>query len=244
MSGAVMTKETIDPDLKSDFLSYLKHKRKPNLINNYLYFVEKKYHLHPVASPFHKMIFRSLEEALEILEGEGKLWRETRLLVGRRDSVVNEETKKVYICPFSGKVFADNTHPNPQDAIYDWVAHCPENTERKDGLVVKRFYVSEDPEIIKNYIEVRDAPVMKVVFSSVVTGEIFNSKEAVVEEFTKRYVKSFTLEEIQNQNRFEIEKNFLNFIQSQLAEEKLTDFIETLSEHEEFLPYVREWLEG
>ena len=79
--------------------------------------------------------------------------RQTEIKIQVGKPTVNAQTKKVYICPFTGKVFGDNTHPNPQDAIYDWVSRCPENTERVNGLKVKRCYVSEDPEIIQNYIE-------------------------------------------------------------------------------------------
>lgn len=74
------------------------------------------------------------------------------------------QQRKIYICPFTGKVFGDNTHPNPQDAIYDWVSKCPENKERLDGIKVKRFFVSEDPDVIKNYIQKRREPISKIVF--------------------------------------------------------------------------------
>lgn len=231
-------------DVLKDFLSYLKHKRKPDLIANYLYYVSKRDKLAPVACPRHKMIFRNLKEALEILENEGRLWRETRIHIGHESSIVNEQTKKIYICPFSGKVFADNTHPNPQDAIYDWVSKCPQNKERKDGLIVKRFFVSEDSEIIKNYIEKAHEPITKIVFASATTGALFQNKEAIIQEFKKHYVKPITLEEIQDQNRFEIEHHFLQYIQEQLDEKKITEFIESLAEHEEFLPYIQKWLEG
>ena len=243
MSEVTMVKEAIPENLRKDFLEYLKHKRKLDLLSNYLFFVSKKYNLNPIVSPKHKMIFRSLDEAMEILGKEGRIWRETRIRIGQEQAQVNEETKKIYICPFSGKVFADNTHPNPQDAIYDWVANCPQNTEKKDGLVVKRFFVSEDPEMIKNYIEKCEEPITKIVFSSALTGALYNSKEVIVEEFKKDYVKPISLEEIQSQNRFEIEPNFLHFIQNELAEEKLTEFIETLSNYEEFVPYIQKWLE-
>ena len=86
-------------------------------------------------------------------------------------------------------------------------------------------------------------PLIKVVFSSVLTGALYNSKEVIIDDFKKNYVKSISLEEIQNQNRYELESEFLQFIQSELAEAKVTKFIETLSEYKEFLPYVQKWLE-
>jgi len=146
-------------------------------------------------------------------------------------------------CPFTGKVFGDNTHPNPQDAIYDWVAKCPENKERIGGLPVKRFFVSEDPEVIKNYMSERKTSIKKVVFSSAITGKLFNSKKAVIDDFKKNHIKYLTLLEVQNQNRYEIEEKFLKFIQTQLTEERIAHFVEALSEHEEFGPYLEKWVE-
>ena len=55
-------------------------------------------------------------------------------------------------------------------------------------------------------------------------------------------MKSMTLLEVQNQNRFQIEDGFLNFIQEQLDEQKITSFVETLSNHADFLPFVEKWL--
>lgn len=236
-------KSTLDA-LKQDFLSYLKPKRKPDLITSYLHYIAKRDIVSPVACPRYKIIFKSLEDALQVLGNNDRIWRETRIIIGQETAAVNDQTKKIYICPFSGKVFANNTHQNPQDAIYDWVAKCPQNTERKDGLVVKRFFVSEDPEIIKTYIEQVDEPIEKVVFSSALTGALYLNKETILEEFKKDYVKPFALDEIQNQNRFEIEASLLKYIQEQIAEEKVSEFIEDLAEHEEFMPYIEKWLES
>jgi len=156
---------------------------------------------------------------------------------------VNEQTKKIYICPFTGKVFGDNTHPNPQDAIYDWVSQCPENTERVGGLRVKRFFVSEDPEVIKNYFTKIKEPITKIVFSSAVTGKLFNSKAAVIADFLQNQLKSLTLAEVPNQNRFQIEEHFLAFIQNQLEESKIAAFVEAMSGVEEFSSFIDQWLE-
>lgn len=140
-------------------------------------------------------------------------------------------------------MFGDNTHPNPQDAIYDWVSTCPENKERVGGLPVKRFFVSEDPEVIKNYITARKASIKKVVYSSAVTGKLFNSKAAVIEDFKKNHVKPMTFLEVQNQNRYQIDESFLGFIQNHLTEDKIAAFVEALSKHPEFEPYLEKWVE-
>lgn len=177
------------------------------------------------------------------MEEEGKLWRETEIKIQFGQPSVNKQTKRIYICPYTGKVFGDNTHSNPQDAIYDWVSKCPENTERISGLRVKRFFVSEDPDIIKNYIKEEKKPIKKLVYSSAISGKLFNSRKAVIEDFKKNGLKSMTLIEVPNQNRFHIEEKFLAFIQKSLEESQVSIFIEGLQQYEEFDPYVTKWLE-
>lgn len=240
-----MTKVVITDELKNVLSQFLHEHRPPELINTYLCFIEHKFNLQPVVFPKDKVIYQSADDAVRQLETEGKLWHETEIKIGFGNLSVNEQTKKIYICPFTGKVFGDNTHPNPQDAIYDWVSKCPENTERVGGLRVKRFFVSEDPEVIKNYItKTLKEPIKKVVYSSVLSGKLFNSKAAVVEDFKRNYLKKLSLVEVQNQNKFQIEEHFLNFIQKQLAEDKITAFVEALAEIDDFLPYVERWVEA
>lgn len=240
-----MTKVSINDDDINVLKKFLSENRPAELVNTYLCFIENKFNLQPVLFPKDKKIYQSIEDAVKYLEKEGKLWHEAEIKIGFSNQAVNDQTKKIYICPFTGKVFGDNTNPNPQDAIYDWVSKCPENTERQGGLRVKRFFISEDPEVIKNYmskIKTKE-PIKKVVFSSVLSGKLFNSKESVIEDFKKNYLKRLTLAEVQNQNRFEIEEHFLAFIQKQLVEDKVTAFVEALAEIPEFVPYVERWIE-
>lgn len=237
-----MTKIVISEDIKCDLTDFLEANPRSELVNAYLYFVEKRFDLAPVAFPRGKMIYQSVDSAVLHLEKDEELWRETQVKISVGTQAVNDLTKKIYICPFTGKVFGDNTHPNPQDAIYDWVSKCPENTERSEGLRVKRFFVSEDPEIIKNYIKPKKS-ITKVVYSSAITGKLFQTKASVLEDFRNNHVKKMTLAEIQSQNRFEIETKFLDFLQTQLDESKITAFVEALAEHEEFLPSVGRWVE-
>lgn len=236
------TSHVITEEIKKDLLKYLDHNSKADLISVYLHFLEKKYLINPVLFPKEKMIYSGLEDLVQKLEKEKKLWRETEITIQFGQQSVNEETKKIYICPFTGKVFGDNTHRNPQDAIYDWVSNCPENNERIGGLKAKRFFVSEDPEVIKNYIKERKAPVKKTVFSSAITGKLFNSKKSVIDDFKKHHIKFMTLSEVQNQNRFQIEQALLDFLQNHLTEEKIAVFVEALSEMEEFQKYLNKWL--
>lgn len=233
----------ITETLKDELIKFLKKNKKADLITTYLYYIGKKFNIKPVLFIRDKKIFQSHEELIKNLEEQGKLWRETEIKIQQGQQSVNEATKKVYICPFTGKVFADNTHPNPQDAIYDWVSKCPENTERIGGLKAKRFFVSEDPDVIKNYIVKRKEPITKIVFSSAVTGKLFNSKHAVIDDFVKNQLKSIPLEEVPNQNRFQIEEAFLDFIQKHLEETRMNAFVEALSDVEEFAPFLKQWLE-
>lgn len=240
-----MTKIVINEDDKSILRHFLAENRPAELVNTYLCFIENKFNLQPVLFPKEKKIFQSVEELIRTLEKEGKLWHEAEIKIGFSNQSVNEQTKKIYICPFTGKVFGDNTHPNPQDAIYDWVSKCPENRERQGGLRVKRFYISEDPEMIKSYLAKvkHKEPITKVVYSSVLSGKLFSSKGALLDDFKKNYLKRISLVEVQNQNRFEIEDGFLAFIQKQLVEDKITAFVEALAEVSEFQPYVERWVE-
>jgi hypothetical protein len=233
----------ITDGLKEEILQFLKKNRKADLITTYLYYLEKKFNIRPVLYAREKTVYQSQEDLVKKLEDQGKLWRETEIKIQFGQQSVNEQTKKIYICPFTGKVFGDNTHPNPQDAIYDWVSKCPENTERVGGLRVKRFFVSEDPEVIKNYIVKRKEPITKVVFSSAVTGKLFNSKQSVIEDFLKNQLKTLELVEVPNQNRYQIEEHFLAFIQAQLEESKISTFVEAVSGIKEFASYLDQWLE-
>jgi len=241
-----MSKLVITEDMKKNLQDFLQN-NPAELVNTYLCYVEHRFDLEPVVFPKDKLIYQSSEEAARILEKDGKLWHETEITISFGQAAVNEETKKIYICPFTGKVFADNTSPDPQDEIYDWVSKCPENKERMGGLRVKRFYISEDAEVIKSYIDktkLKKESVKKVVYTSVISGKLFNSKQAVLEDFKKNYLKRLSLEEVQSQNKFQIEESFLEFIQKQLVEDKITSFVEALADHKEFMPYVERWVES
>ena len=86
--------------------------------------------------------------------------------------------------------------------------------------------------------------IKKVVYSSVISGKLFNNKEAVIEDFKNNYLKNLSLVEVQNQNKYQIEERFLAFIQKYLVEEKITFFVEALAEYDVFMPYVERWIEA
>lgn len=237
-----MTVSATNSEIRKDLIKFLKKNPDSELLEVFLHFLGKKHKVLPTLFPREKTIYYSLDELIKMLEKEGKLWRETEIKIQFGQQSVNEETKKIYICPYTGKVFGDNTHPNPQDAIYDWVGKCPENKERVGGLPVKRFFVSEDPEVIRNYIKDRKPPIEKTVYSSMITGKLFNSKEAIIQDFKKHHVKFLSLYEVQNQNRFKIEDSLLQFLQAHLNQEEITRFVEELSEYKEFEPFISKWV--
>lgn len=234
----------ISDDLRDKLSAFLSENPESELVAAYLHFIQNKFKLAPVLYPKNKVIYQSAEDAVLEAGKESPLWKEAEIKITFSRESVNDQTKKIYICPFSGKVFGDNTHPNPQDAIYDWVSNCKENTERVGGLKVKRFYVSEDPEVIASFLaktKVKE-PIKRTVYSSALSGKIFNSKESVIDDFKKNYLKSMSLIEVQSQNRFKIEEKLLEFIQKQLVEDKVALFIESLADKKEFLPFIEKWL--
>ncbi len=238
-----MTKLAISEVIFKDLLDFIKKNRNTDLITVYLAYLEMANKLSPVVFMKEKKIFLSEDHLLNTLEKEHKLYRETTIKIQLGKKSVNLESKKIYICPYSGKVYADNTHPNPQDAIYDWVSTCPENTERKDGVRVKKFYISDDPEIIKNYITPQKSELSKTVFSSVVTGKLFNSKKGVTKDLLDSHIKHIPMKQVTTQNRFELHDDFLKFLETNLEDSKVSSFVETLSDRDEFTKYIAKWME-
>ncbi|PCI75744.1 hypothetical protein COB21_05310 [Candidatus Aerophobetes bacterium] len=238
-----MTETLISESLKSLLESFLLKNKKADLLTTYFFFLEKKYNIQPVLFVKEKTIYQSKDSLIKKVDGEGKLCRETEIKIKIGKPAVNAKTRRIYICPYSGKVFGDNTHPNAQDAIYDWVSTCPENTERLNGMRVKRFFVSEDPAIIKNYVQEHKKTISKTVFSSGVTGKLFNDRASVVEDFEKNQLKPMNFMDVPAQNRFEIETTFMQFIQTHLDDAAVERFFEDVSSFDSLSKHVDRWLE-
>ncbi len=238
MSNIVISEKT-----KDSLLNFLKKNPSSDLVTTYLFFLEQQFHIQPVILLKEKKIYQNLESAISHLEKLGLLWRETEINIHFQKASVDSETKKIYICPFTGKVFGDNTHQNPQDAIYDWVSNCPENTEFSNGVRSKRFFISEDPAVIKSYITAQKTPVKKTVYSSMLSGKLYNSKNAILDDFNKTQVKPIPLTQVPRQNRFQIEDSFLAFIQENLQEDKLASFTDSLRADPTLEKYAEKWLE-
>jgi protein involved in ribonucleotide reduction len=82
-----------------------------------------------------------------------------------------------------------------------------------------------------------------MVYTSVSTGKLFHSREGVVEDFCENQIKSIPMRDVTTQNRFEIQEEFLAFIQTHLEESKIAAFVEALSQYEPFAKHVERWME-
>lgn len=235
--------KALSAEMLRELKFFLKKNKRTDLLSVYLRYVEKLHNIRPVLFPGTKTIYTSIESAIELLQKDGKIWREPEVNITYEKGSVNEKTKKIYICPYSGKAFGDNTHPNPQDAIYEWVARCPQNSERVGGVKAKRFFVSDDPEVIKGYISPSRRSIVKKVFSSQTNNKLYHSIESLLEEFKKSYLKPISLFEVQNQTRFTIHEDLMILLQTHIREEAVSDFVETLSEYSEFKSFISLWIE-
>ncbi|AAD18797.1 hypothetical protein CpB0684 [Chlamydia pneumoniae TW-183] len=229
--------------VKQKLLQFLGKQKKPELLATYLFYLEQALSLRPVVFVRDKIIFKTPEDAVRILEQDKKIWRETEIQISSEKPQVNENTKRIYICPFTGKVFADNVYANPQDAIYDWLSSCPQNMEKQGGVRIKRFLVSEDPDVIKEYAVPPKEPIIKTVFASAITGKLFHSLPPLLEDFISSYLRPMTLEEVQNQTKFQLESSFLSLLQDALVEDKIAAFIESLADDTAFHVYISQWVD-
>jgi hypothetical protein len=240
----MITQFTISPEHKSELMKFLKKHLEADAVEGYCAHIEHKFKLKPIACPREKVICQSLDDLIHYLESHGKLWRETEITIQFGKQSVNENTKKIYICPFCSKAIGENMDANPADWMYEHVAKCKSNNIIVDGLPVKKFLVSEDPDMIKEYITERKASVKKVVYTSA-SGKLFNSKAAVLEDFKKNQVKPMTLYEVvQNPREFTVEGRLASLRDEFIVEEKIIAFLEALSKFPEFEPYVKRCQEG
>ena len=87
----------ISKNLKDSLLKFLKKNNEIDLLGAYLFYVEKKCKINPVLFPREKTIYKDLDELIETLEKQNKLWRETEIQISFGKESVNEQTKRIYI---------------------------------------------------------------------------------------------------------------------------------------------------
>jgi hypothetical protein len=240
-----MTKTlAITPEQKTHLLNFLKKNKNVTPLMGYCAFLEDKYHLKLVICPRENVICQTMADMVEYLESEGKLWRQTECAIQYSRPRVDEDTKQIYICPHCNWAVGDNTK-YPTDAICDHVKKCPKNTEKIGGLPSDRFTISKDPQEIKKHIPERKSQMQKVVFTSHFDPKkVFISKQAVIDDFKKSYAKPASLNEaasavLEEKAAPVIEEKLKNFINQHIQE--FEAFIQSLSECEEFVPYLKKW---
>ena len=89
-----MTQNVISNDIKDELEQFLKENESPELVNTYLFYVEKKFKLHPVLFPKDKIIYQSAEDAVKYVEKQQQLWHETEIKIGYSNLSVNDQTRK------------------------------------------------------------------------------------------------------------------------------------------------------
>lgn len=240
-TGIFMTTLNFSKPQLNELSKFFKKHPRSDLISSYVHFLEIKHKVSPVVFMPQKKIFINESDLFETLERENTLFRETNIVIKIGAKQVNERTKRIYICPFTGKVFGDNTHANPQDAIYDCVSKNAKSDTNSKELPVKKFYVSEDPEIIKNYIHDSKKTLTKKVYTSLITAKLYNSKEAIIQDCKENYIRPISFLKVTEQNRFTIDEDFLAFIQENLDESKVAEFVEALSACEGFEAQIKRW---
>lgn len=237
------TQFTISPEHRNELLKFLKKHPNADAVEGYCAHIEQKLKLKPMACPREKVIGKSLDDLIQFLDSQGKISRETEHTFHHGKQTVNVSTVKVYICPFCHIGIGNNMDAFPADRMYDHVSKCSKNTTLGDGVPLKSFSVSEDPEMIAEFITERKASVKKIVHT--VGSKVYSSKEAVLEDFKKNQIKPMTFYEVVlNPREFEIEKRLSAVIEEYVNEEKIIAFLETLSKHPEFEPYVKKCQEG
>lgn len=240
-----MTKTlAITTEQKAHLLNFLKKTKNVTPLMGYCAFLEDKHHLKLVICPREKIICQSMADLVAYLEAQGKLWKQTECSIQYSRPLVDHNTKQIYICPHCGWAVGDNTD-YPTDAICTHVKKCPKNHERIGGLPTDRFIISKNPEDIKKHIPEKKSSVQKVVFTSHFDPKkVFISKQAVIDDFKKSYVKSVSLSEaasavLEEKPEPIIEEKLKAFIDQQIQE--FDAFIQILAEDKNFELYLKKW---
>ena len=75
------------------------------------------------------------------------------------------------------------------------------------------------------------------------TGKLFNSKKGVTKDLLDSHIKHIPMKQVTTQNRFELHDDFLKFLETNLEDSKVSSFVETLSDRDEFTKYIAKWME-
>lgn len=182
----------------------------------YLSIVRELYDIDPVYYVQNKTLYKNREDARRHLCEHGNAIETLKIVVHEEAPAVDENTSKIYICPFSGKVFGNNMFSHPEDAIYDWVAKLPNNEISNSGVRKKRFFVSTDRALIVSYLHPSEKQ-FKIVYKIQGSGNLFLSQEDA-ELHLINSLGSMSLKNVLNQNKLVLEPSFLSLCQELLEE--------------------------
>eukprot|EP00105_Crassostrea_gigas_P044026 XP_019928174.1 PREDICTED: uncharacterized protein LOC109620371 [Crassostrea gigas] len=207
---------SIDPTIAEKLIE-ISGKSKGEFTELFLNFITLEYDIRPVLYLGNRTIYRTPEEAFEKLTKNDEAYTCIKLnTVGHKPEVDNETTK-IFICPFSGKVFGNNMFLHPEDVIYEWVMNCPENKVGKSGMKERRFYVSEDPKLISSYKK-EEVVETKEVFKSISSKKLFLSQEDAIED-VKKSLKPMSISEVVSQKKHKLDDDFIELLQKVLDED-------------------------
>jgi hypothetical protein len=65
----------------------------------------------------------------------------------------------------------------------------------------------------------------------------------VIKDLLDNHIKHIPMKQVTTQNRFELHPDFLKFLELNLEDSKVSSFVETLSDRDEFTKYITKWME-
>ncbi|EPP28541.1 hypothetical protein CP8484711_0181, partial [Chlamydia psittaci 84-8471/1] len=71
----------ISGSIKQKLLQFLGKQKAPELLATYLFYLEQALNINPVVFVRDKIIFKTPEDAIRILEEDKKVWRETEIQI-------------------------------------------------------------------------------------------------------------------------------------------------------------------
>ena len=221
----------------------IKAKKNPSCGTAYMYYLKNILKISPVVYMPSKTIYESIQHCIEHLSDKNEIYRETSIKICYQASAVNNETTKIYICPYSGKIFGNNTHENPQDAIYDWVSRCPENKDYINGIKSKKFFISEDPKTISQYINKNEKTIEKKVYApfhnkGILKDKVYNTISSLEKDIANKCFKSISIQDCDDESRYIISDGLTN---NYLNDDTFTEFYNILSNREEFDYFTHLW---
>ena len=206
----------------------------------YILILQHVHDIDPVVFLPNKVIFKNSEDAVHKLTTKAHTHNiaiETiKILMHRQAAVVNDETTKIYICPYTGKVFGNNTCNYPEDEIYDWVSTYATSNNIGTGT---KFFISSDKELINTYLS-SNPDNYKTVYKIQGNNQLFLDVVTAEKQLVKSLVP-MDLNSVLNQNKFQIEASFLKVCQHVLQDSYISKIVAVLNQAPTLKQYSHIW---